>query len=246
MATNSEYCVKEVNERIWDDIFSSRFNDLESTIRSLKIGRQIGRAAFTNDKLKEMHSIFAIRLEMCAKTIKDLMKMISMRYGIKEDNYEKLILGVIEQRRRIVRRQCDPKNEDRDKYGTNHFTDESLFGGIVAATTGDIHAIDIMIQSLVSTMRCANNNDTRLNAATTESIIKSFSRDDFNHPLSSIPDGSGDETIKHSNDPFSDENVKVIIEKLRIFKRSIISSFNKYFGKNSCFGNLNLIGNLIY
>lgn len=103
-----------------------------------------------------------------------------------------------------------------------------------------LRTINTQMEFIRTSYRVAESNDDRWNKATVKSIIGVQTKvGEYENDWTEY-DKIEEELIKNKIDISSPEYGKLIIKRLNSFKADVISAFNKYYGKNSVFKELNL------
>lgn len=112
------------------------------------------------------------------------------------------------------------------------------FSTAVVRMNDILRTINTQMEFIRTSYRVAESNDERWNKATVKSIIDVQTKvHEYNW---SEYDKIEEELVKNKIDISSPEYGKLIIKRLNSFKADVISAFNKYYGKNSVFKELNL------
>lgn len=144
----------------------------------------------------------------------------------------------------VISAMCKERaTEDNPEHPEHAWSrDLTPFASAVSGINSALRTINFQIEFIRATYKVAESNDERWNKATVSSVLTTESKgptwggDACWSDLEKIEE----ELAKSKIDINSPEYGKLIIKRLNSFKADIISGFNKYYGKNSVFAELNL------
>ena len=187
--------------------------------------RRIPGAAMKGDELKELSVVTRSSLMNSSSDIYKLFNAYKNKFKpnasikeIAEEMYKEYI------------KTFNPEN-------TRNVPDP--FSKVISSVNSALRTINNQVEFIRTSYKIADSNDERFNKATVKSILKEDSFSSYDSSWSEIDTIEARLKTKKV-DPYSPEYGKLIIKRLNSFKADIISTFNKYYGKNSVFAEFNL------
>ena len=219
------------------------------------ISRTIRSSAFVDGgKLKALSVNMHVELERGAKELSDIIDKFCNRYNIPEtkSNPEKLEeiskkFEAYEDELAIQRISNNPeytKNFDkarRSNWG-EHGVRYAPITSLINSVKGVIKTCDSSISFTNAVYKVDSVNDPRYDKTTSQKVLENFKPNDgvlfdYNFDYDQIEKFAKDNNI----DMGTPEYAKLIVKRIRAFKQDLISTTNKYFGKNSRFADLNIM-----
>lgn len=192
--------------------------------------RRVPNAAMKGTELKELSVIIRNKLMTTSMEVNKVINAYKTRFCPKATLSETIKLMIAE--------SAELHNPEHPEWAWTRYS--SPFATVVSGTNAALRTINFQIEFIRATYKVADANDERWNKASVRSMldtdVNNYDWESCWRDIAKIEE----DLIKEKIDPYSPEYGKLIIKRLNSFKADIISGFNKYYGRNSVFAELNL------
>lgn len=216
----------------FDDCLPERL--IYDTIESINISfpySRFGQYCYVSNKLKEIEINLKISTEIAADEIIGCMKRSAKYHNVEFENMDvkKLYEMMINDYRSYI-------NKLQNIKSSMYYNSEksSIINNITAQFNRILRVIDDTIIKLSTTIKSVECEDPQLNKTNYTATLIEAPADYFSFSEEQ------NKLIKEGKDIFSKEMLSLDIKMLRTFKSRVLRIFNKYFGKDSYFGPLNM------
>ena len=243
----------DFNELMFLKIIYDDWNN--SNVNLWPICRNIRTSAFIDGgKLKALSVNMHVELERGARELGEVIDRFYNRYDVSnsKSNSEKFdeILKKIHDYEDYVNLQRVSESPElaktfdkarRSSY--EHTVDYRPIVSLINSVKSVIKAIDSSISFTNAVYKVDYVKDTRYDETSSQKVLKDLksSQDmydyDFSYKYDEIEKYAKDNNIDMGTPEYS----KLIVKRLRAFKQDLISTVNKYYGKNSRFADLNIM-----
>lgn len=215
----------------FDDCLPERL--IYDTLESINISfphSRFGQYCYVSNKLKEIEINLKISTEIAADEIIGCMKRSAKYHNVEFENTDvnKLYEMMINDYRSYINKL---QNINSHLYGLDK---TSIVDNITAQFNRILRTIDNTIVKLSTTIKSVECEDPQLNKTNYNATLIETATDYFSFSEEQ------NKLIKEGKDIFSKEMLSLDIKMLRTFKSRVLRIFNKYFGKDSYFGPLNM------
>lgn len=186
-------------------------------------------------KLKETAGTIKVKLEMLSEDYYSILLRCAKKNNMNKDAP---IGDIIEQSMNDYVKWNISANRGSEAIYKNAI----VCGGVVNDVRRLIDNIDKVIRRLQESIKTADSSDDRIGKTNYENAFSIYNISDYGDVSSNMKELN---KIYTGKEPFSKESVQLKIKTMRAFKSIVINIFNKTFGKNSPFAELNLIDDLI-
>lgn len=245
----------DFNERMFLKTTGDDYN--ASGARLMAIGRSIRNIAFIdNGSLKTLSVNMHLELERSSKELGEVIDKFTARYKIDEKLPTDKKLDFIHDKLTEMYEQVELENYNATPNLNKTFEKNRRPMWIGAAGGNKYGPIEFTISSIKHVIQACDSSIAFVNATYKVDVVKDTRYDESNSSkvLKDCNNGSDDFYInginydelekvakEHKIDIGSQEYAKLVIKKLRAFKQDLISTVNKYYGKNSRFADLNIL-----
>jgi hypothetical protein len=233
---------KSINdlEEFKDSIYSHRiYNEyLDLLYGNMRPATErIARAAFNADNLRELLAIINTDFSIKADNLSSLLNLFTTHNKLENESLPRKMLLLHEEYLKYKKEFLEKPNP-YDSY-----TVENM---LIDEINKIIKTINKNIEFSYNSIKNVESSDVRLNKATMDSLFKEYDTMNYDTYIGVFNQCGNEENKLNAEhkDIFSKESIQLTIKKLRIFKAGVIASFNKYFGKNSDFAELDLFSQL--
>ena len=223
-----------INNQIAEKVIVDEFFNM---VRSFNLNlprRQLRVAAFRGEGLKELSVAMRARI---METSNDLVRII--------ENFAELknIKGGFPAKYEALEKFAYSRTELNDIFRNKEY--EYGLTGIIRVLRTNIKYIDSIIANTQVSYKIEDSNDERWNKGSIKHALYATGRDiEFQyHDIYDEEKYNEIDAIlkKKKLDIYSPEYGKIVVKALRSYKSDLISTINRYFGKNSPFAEMNLI-----
>ncbi len=243
----------DFNERMFLKTTGDDYN--ASGARLMAISRSIRNVAFIdNGSLKTLSVNMHLELERSSKELGEVIDKFTARYKIDEKLPTEKKLDFIHNKLTELYEQIELENYNSTPNLNKNFEKSrrpTWFGtgnkyGPIAFTISSIkhviQACDSSIAFVNATYKVDVVKDTRYDESNSSKVLKEFNHRSDDFCFNEFNYDELEKVAKENKiDIGSQEYAKLVIKKLRAFKQDLISTVNKYYGKNSRFADLNLL-----
>ena len=243
----------DFNERMFLKTTGDDYN--ASGARLMNISRSVRNIAFIdNGSLKTLSVNMHLELERSSKELGEVIDKFTTRYKIDEKLPTEKKLDFIHNKLVEFYEQVELENYNatpnlNKNYEKNRkptwFAPGNKYNPIaftISSIKHVIQACDSSIAFVNATYKVDVVKDTRYDESSSSKVLKEFNRRSDDYCFNEFNYDELERIAKENKiDIGSQEYAKLVIKKLRAFKQDLISTVNKYYGKNSRFADLNLL-----